>query len=164
MAEKSPQVKGTRFQIKRRGVTATCELPMGELNRKLPTAQYMLDSQVMADMVPFMPLRTGNFIQRTTAESAAMAGTGYVCAAAAPFGRFLYEGKTMVDPVTGSPWARRGAAKVLVSNYKGKTNAREYLTYLKSANPNAQSQWFEAAKNRHGKEWRRMVGEILGGR
>ncbi len=62
-----------------------------------------------------MPMQTGQFINVTKAMSAAVAGTGKVVAAAPPMGRFLYEGRTMVDEKTGSPWARKGARKVLVS-------------------------------------------------
>lgn len=122
-------------------------------------AQYELDSMVMTDMVPLMPMQTGTFINVTKAMSAAYAGTGKVVAAAPPMGRFLYEGKTMVDEKTGSPWARRGSRKVLVSQYSGKTNAKENLTYANGR----QSHWFETAKERHGAEWIAHVKKTAGG-
>ena len=81
------------------------------LERNLNKAQYELDSRIMTDMIPLMPMQTGNFIQRTAAESAAMAGTGKVVAGAAPFGRFLYYGKVMVGVNSGSPWAKKGERK-----------------------------------------------------
>ena len=71
-------------------------------------AQYQLDGAVMNSMVPFMPMVTGSFINTTRAASAAEQGTGKVFAAYGPQGRYLYEGKVMVDEKTGSPWARRG--------------------------------------------------------
>lgn len=126
-------------------------------------AQYELDSAVMTSMVPYMPMRDGQFINLTRAESAAIAGTGEVVAAAAPSGRFLYEGKTMVDEKTGSTWARKGAKKVLVSQYKGKTNATENLQYSRHKNPNAQSHWFDAAKKADGKKWVANVKKTSGG-
>ena len=89
------------------------EVDAEELTRKFNKAQFALDSAIMTSMIPFMPQQTGQFINETQAESAALAGSGQVVAAAAPMGRFLYEGKTMVDVKTGSPWARKGAKKVL---------------------------------------------------
>lgn len=126
-------------------------------------AQYELDSGVMTSMVPYMPMRDGQFINLTRAESAAIAGTGEVVAAAPPSGRFLYEGKTMVDEKTGSPWARKGAKKVLVSQYKGKTNAKQDLQYSKHKNPKAQSHWFDAAKKADGDKWVAKVKKTAGG-
>lgn len=122
-------------------------------------AQFELDSMVMTDMVPYMPMETGLFIQITRAMSAAVAGTGKVVAAAPPSGRFLYEGKTMVDEKTGSPWARKGARKVLVSQYAGKTNAKPNLTYAHGR----QSHWFEAAKKQHGGQWISKTKRTAGG-
>ena len=39
-------------------------------------AQFWLDSQIMTDMVPYMPPETGTFINVTRAKSASLAGTG----------------------------------------------------------------------------------------
>lgn len=158
---KSLEVKGGKFRMVQGQTKLTCDLPLTELNDRLQLAQYALDSQIMADMVPYMPLRTGGFIQRTTAESAAMAGTGQVCAAAAPFGRFLYEGKVMVDPVTGSTWAAKGRKKVLVSQFKGKTKAKEDIEFLRSAHPGARKEWFDAAKREHMREWTKLAQEVI---
>lgn len=122
-------------------------------------AQFELDSMVMTDMVPYMPMETGLFIDITRAMSAAVAGTGKVVAAAPPMGRFLYEGKTMVDEKTGSPWARKGARKVVVSQYAGKTNAKPNLTYAHGR----KSHWFEEAKKQHGKQWIAKTKRTAGG-
>lgn len=126
-------------------------------------AQFALDSAVMTSMVPFMPMQDGTFINQTRARSASLAGSGEVCAAAAPQGRFLYEGKGMVDEKTGSPWARKDARKVLVSQYAGKTRAKESLQYTKTKHPKAQSHWFDAAKKQDGKKWVVTVKKIAGG-
>ena len=106
-----------------------------------------------------MPMQTGQFINVTKAMSAAVAGTGAVVTAAPPMGRFLYEGRTMVDEKTGSPWARKGARKVLVSQYSGKTNAKPNLTYANGR----QSHWFETAKERNANEWIAHVKRTAGG-
>ena len=67
------------------------KLNMDRFSRQYQEAQYLLDGMVMDSMVPFMPMITGNFINRTRIESASLQGTGFVCAAAAPYGRFLYD-------------------------------------------------------------------------
>lgn len=134
-------------------------LDLTRFGEQISRAQYELDSMVMTDMVPLMPMQTGQFINVTRAMSAAIAGTGKVVAAAPPMGRFLYEGKTMVDEQTGSPWAREGARKVLVSQYSGKTNAKPNLTYANGR----QSHWFGTAKERNAKEWITKTKKTAGG-
>lgn len=119
------------------------------LNKKLNRAQYALDSQVMTDMVPYMPHNTGMFVNETRARSAAIAGSGEVIAAAPPMGRFLYEGKLMVDPETYSPWASPGAKKVVVARP---------LTY---SNPKATPHWFETAKKKNLDSWIKIVEQEL---
>lgn len=114
-------------------------------------AQFWLDSQIMTDMVPYMPMQTGTFVNITRAQSAALAGSGEVVAAAPPYGRFLYEGKVMVDEVTGSPWARKGAKKIVTDRD------------LKFSNPKATPHWFDTAKEKHGKAWVKSVKKIAGG-
>ena len=134
------------------------DIDFGRMERNLNNAQFALDTAVMNSMEPFMPMQTHNFIDRTRAESMAIAGTGKVCAAAKPFGRFLYEGKTMVDEKTGSPWAREFAKKVLVSQYGGKTQARPDLQYGRRG---AVDHWFEKAKQKDLSQWRRIVAEEM---
>lgn len=134
-------------------------LDLTRFGPQISKAQYELDSMVMTDMVPYMPMETGTFINVTRALSASYAGTGKVVAAAPPMGRFLYEGKTMVDEKTGSPWARKGARKVLVSQYSGKTNANPNLTYSHGR----QSHWFEEAKRLHAREWIAKTKQTAGG-
>lgn len=134
---------------------------LDRFSRQYQDAQKFLDMQVMHDMKPYMPFVTGTFYNVTKGISDSMAGTGMVCAAAGPYGRFLYEGKTMVDIVTGSPWARKDAKKVLVSQYGGQTKAKEDLTY---SNPKATPHWFDTAKKNHSKAWVKGVKRRAGGR
>lgn len=136
------------------------EIDLGRFQGQYSQAQYRLDSMVMTSMLPLMPMQSGTFINVTKAMSAAIAGSGKVVAAAPPMGRFLYEGKGMVDIETGSPYARRGAKKVLVSQYGGKTAAKENLSY---GRPGAEAHWFEGAKKRHKAEWIGAVKRIAGG-
>ncbi|WP_317394867.1 minor capsid protein [Blautia hydrogenotrophica] len=127
------------------------DVSLNRFERQYERAQYYLDSQIMTDMVPYMPHRDGNFVNVTRLQSAALAGSGKVVAAAPPMGRFLYEGKVMVDPVTGSPWARKGAKKVVTERP---------LTY---SNPKATPHWFDTAKDAHGIAWVKGVKRIARG-
>lgn len=127
------------------------DVSLNRFEEQFQEAQFWLDGQVMNDMVPYMPHRDGTFINLTRMRSAALQGTGKVVAGAPPQGRFLYEGKVMVDPVTGSPWARKGAKKVVTERP---------LTY---SNPKATPHWFDTAKENHGKSWIKGVKRIAGG-
>lgn len=127
------------------------QINLSRFEKQYEDAQKKLDSMVMTDMKPYMPHQTGTFINITSAQSASLAGSGTVVAAAAPMGRFLYEGKVMVDPLTGSPFARPGAKKVVTDRD------------LKYSNPKATPHWFDTAKENHGESWVREVKKIAGG-
>lgn len=134
-----------------RNSTIELDVDLSRFEKQYGKAQYTLDSMVMTSMEPYMPHRTGVFRNITKAMSAAIAGSGTVIAAAPPFGRFLYEGKVMVDPETNSPWARPGAKKVVTDRD------------LKYSNPKATPHWFDTAKENHGESWVREVKKIAGG-
>lgn len=134
-----------------RNAVIELDVDLSRFEKQYGKAQYALDSAVMTSMVPYMPMRTGTFVNVTKAMSAAIAGSGTVVAAAPPMGRFLYEGKVMVDPVTNSPWARKGAKKIVTDRD------------LKYSNPKATPHWFDTAKQNHGKSWVKAVKKIAGG-
>ena len=127
------------------------EVNLSRYEKQYEKAQFALDSMVMTSMEPYMPMNTGMFRNVTKAMSASLAGSGKVVAAAPPMGRFLYEGKVMVDEQTGSPWARPGAKKIVTDRD---------LTY---SNPRATPHWFDTAKEKHGKSWVKAVKNIAGG-
>lgn len=149
-----------RADISGQGADIRLDLDLSRFERQFQQAQYKLDSAIMDSMVPLMPMQSGTFINLTRGVSSSVAGSGKVVAAVGPMGQFLYYGKGMVDPMTGSPYARKGAKKVLVSQFSGKTNTRENLTY---GRPGATSKWFEKAKEKHRDEWIRIVKETAGG-
>lgn len=136
------------------------KLNLNRFDKQFQRAQYQLDGNVMNSMVPFMPMVTGDFVDVTRAASVAVQGSGKVYAAYGPAGRFLYLGKTMVSTVTGSTWAKYKNKKVLVSQYTGKTNAKENLTYSRAG---AKELWFDAAKKKDGKSWIKKAKKIAGG-
>lgn len=155
MAKKRKMIAKIRYNYRKedagRNATIELEVDLSRFNKQYGKAQYVLDSAVMKDMTPYMPERTGVFIDVTKAMSAAIAGSGTVIAAAPPMGRFLYEGKVMVDEKTGSPWARPGAKKVVTDRD------------LDYSNPRATPHWYDTAKKNHGKSWVNTVKKIAGG-
>ena len=155
MAKKRKMIAKIRYNYRKedagRNATIELEVDLSRFNKQYGKAQYVLDSAVMKDMTPYMPQRTGVFIDVTKAMSAAIAGSGTVIAAAPPKGRFLYEGKVMVDEKTGSPWARPGAKKVVTDRD------------LDYSNPRATPHWYDTAKKNHGKSWVNTVKKIAGG-
>lgn len=143
------------------------KLNMDRLSDQFNKAQYELDSAVMTSMVPFMPMQDGTFIQRTVAESASIAGTGEVVAGVPPQGRFLYEGKVMVDSQTGKG-PMRFLSKYGEETFRFRKGAKlkptnRELRYSKSAHPKAQSHWFDAAKERDLNAWISKTKKIAGG-
>lgn len=137
-----------------KGADIEVDVDLSRFEKQYGKAQYALDSMVMTSMQPYMPMRTGTFINVTKAMSAAIAGSGTVVAAAPPMGRFLYEGKVMVDPATNSPWARPGAKKIVTD---------VDLEYFKGNNPKVTDHWFDTAKQNHGDSWIKAVKNIAGG-
>ena len=156
MAKKKKMIAKLKYNYSQKGKGADIELEVDltRFNKQYGDAQYALDSAVMTSMQKYMPLRDGVFRNVTNSMSAALAGSGTVVAAAPPFGRFLYEGKVMVDPETNSPWARKGAKKVVTD---------KDLNYDKSHNPNVTDHWFDTAKENHLNEWIKKAKKKAGG-
>lgn len=115
---------------------------------RLAKAQEWLGQQVLADSKLYMPLKTGSLQQRSY-----VAEGGRQVVFPGPYARYLYMGKVMVDPETGSPWARKGAVKVVTDR------DLRFATGV--------PHWAEVAQNEHGKEWadgckRIILGESNG--
>ena len=146
--------------IKYSGKNCTVTLNFSKYNSRFAKAQESLDIAVMDSMLPFMPHNTGDFQRRTRAESTAMAGTGQVVAAAAPFGRYLYHGKVMVDSKTG-----RGPAFIPNVGYRFREGATLVATDrpLTYSNPNAKPEWFEVAKRKDLPVWIETVEQEIKG-
>lgn len=137
-----------------RNATIELDVDLSRFEKQYGKAQKKLDNAIMTSMVPYMPMRTGVFVNVTKAMSSAIAGSGTVIAAAPPFGRFLYEGKVMVDEVTKSPWARPGAKKVVIN---------KNLDYSKNVHPQVTDHWFDTAKDKHLNSWVEVVKRTAGG-
>ena len=123
------------------------ELDMKPLEQKFADAQQWLGDRILEDCRSLMPLRTGSLQQRSHTEDG-----GARVVFPGPYGRFQYGGKVMIDPDTGSPWARKGVKKVLTDRP---------LTY---SNPQATDHWFDAAKARNGDYWVTGAKKRIGGK
>ena len=133
----------------------TVNISLNRFEKQFQEAQNWLDGQVFTDMEKYMPFRDGNMRNVSAIMSRSMQGTGRVIAGVPPYGRLLYEGKVMVDPLTGSPWARAGAKKVVTDRD---------LVFDKIAHPRATDHWFDAAKTENVKSWVKGVKRIAGGK
>ena len=156
-----------KFKYEDRTITGVMRIDLGRFEGQYSRAQYELDSMVMTSMIPFMPKQTGTFINVTQGMSQSIAGSGKVVAAAPPMGRYLYEGKVMVDSVTGKGPAKIpiGPGEYILRYRKGsklKPTDRP-LVYSKHTNPDVTKHWFDAAKKRHGKSWIRKTKQLAGG-
>lgn len=69
-----------------------------------------------------------------------------------PYSRYLYFGKLMVDPNTGSAFAKKGVTKVLT----GKN-----LKYNQTVHSEAQSHWFEASKAQNLDKWKNVAAKAV---
>lgn len=115
-------------------------------SKQFSEAQAWLGDRVLEDCKAVMPHLTGSLQQRSHVED-----DGRRVVFPGPSARFLYGGLLMVDPDTGSPWARKGAKKVLTDKK------------LKYSNPSATDHWFDAAKASNGDYWIDGVKQRGGG-
>lgn len=118
---------------------------MKKLQRAGPRAAHAVAVQIESDTEPFVPARTKSLVNRTQVVDGAVIYPG-------PYARFLYHGKLMIDPDTGSTWARKGAIKVVT----GKD-----LDIKKDVHSQAQSKWFEASKAQNVEKWTRVAGRAI---
>lgn len=108
-------------------------------------AEHIVAQQVAKDTVPFVPALTGSLTQRTRVEDSKVIYPG-------PYARFLYYGKLMVDPITGSSYAPKGGTKVLTD---------KNLVFSQAMHPQAQAHWFEASKAQNLEKWVRVADKAV---
>ena len=108
-------------------------------------AEHIVAQQVAKDTVPFVPALTGSLTQRTRVEDSKVIYPG-------PYARFLYYGKVMVDPNTGSTWAPKGGTKVVTDRN---------LVFTKKMHPQAQAFWYEASKAQNIDKWVRVAQKAV---
>lgn len=108
-------------------------------------AESIVGQQVIKDTAPFVPALTGSLTIRTRLDGNKIIYPG-------PYARFLYYGKVMVDPQTGSTFAPKGGTKVLTNRD---------LVFSKAMHPQAQSHWFEASKAQNLDKWIRIAEKAV---
>lgn len=110
-----------------------------------PKTAHILAIQMAKDTEPYVPARTKSLSNRTRVD-------GDVIIYPGPYARFLYNGKLMIDPNTGSAWAPKGATKVVT----GKD-----LNISTAVHGKAQSHWFEASKAQNLPKWRNVARRAM---
>lgn len=91
-----------KFSVKADG----CDALQEKLAQACTKAEHIVATQVRKDTSPYVPFLTGSLDERTQVVGNAVVYPG-------PYARFLYYGKVMVDPETGSTYAPKGGTKVL---------------------------------------------------
>lgn len=129
------------------GVKAKVDLDIGRarVNAAVKKAGHELAQQVATDTNPFVPALTGSLAGRATVKGSTIQYPG-------PYARYLYYGKVMVDPETGSTYAPKGATKTVTN---------KDLVFNKSMHQDAQAFWFEASKAVNLERWLREYGEAV---
>ena len=108
-------------------------------------AQHAVAIQAQKDTSPYVPALTRSLDQRTRVDENQIIYPG-------PYARYLYYGKLMVDPATGSSYAPKGATKVLTD---------KNLVFNKAMHSQAQDHWFEASKAENMDKWLRVAGKAV---
>ncbi len=124
-------------------------LGLNRLGRRMARAsaeaRHAVVVQAAKDTEPFVPARTKSLANRTQVLGDTILYPG-------PYARYLYHGKLMVDPRTGSAFAPLGATKAV-------TGIR--LHYSKRVHSKAQDHWFEASKAQNKEKWIRVAGRAV---
>ena len=129
-----------KFSVHTDGMDAVKEA----LARGCSRAEHVLAVQVMKDTAPFVPMRSGSLRARTRVDGNLIIYEG-------PYARYLYYGKLYVDPLTGSPFARKGVTKIPATPEKD----------LKFWHPGTRSHWFEASKAQNLQKWLRVADKAV---
>lgn len=126
-----------RFDVK-------VEINDAKLKARVDRANEILANEAMKDTDKFVPKLTGTLSGGTRVSDGQIVYPG-------PYARYLYHGKLMVDPKTGSSYARKGSTKTLTS---------KSINVAKS-NPMAQTEWFEASKAINIDKWKRVFAKAV---
>lgn len=108
-------------------------------------AEHTVAIQVQKDTSPYVPFLTGSLDQRTRVDGSEVIYPG-------PYARYLYHGKVMVDPETGSAYASKGGTKVVTD---------KNLVFNKAMHSQAQAYWFEASKAENMDKWLRVADKAV---
>lgn len=133
---------GLTFTIDTTNMTAAA---MKQLKAAAPKAEHALAIQVRKDTAQFVPMLTGSLRQRTRVDGNKIIYPG-------PYAQYLYYGKLMVDPETGSSWAKKGSSKVLTD---------KDLVLAHANDPEAVPHWFDVSKSINLDKWKRVAKKAV---
>lgn len=115
------------------------------LARGAEKAEQAVAIQAAADTRPFVPAKTLSLANRTIVRGKLIIYPG-------PYARYLYHGKLMVSPTTGSSYAKKGETKELTD---------VDLKFDKTVHKLAQAHWFEASRGKNIGKWLRVAGRAV---
>lgn len=115
-------------------------------------AEHVLAEQMEKDTQPFVPMLTGSLTKRTRSLTKRTRVVGNDIIYPGPYARFLYYGKVMVDPNTGSTYAPKRGTKVVTDRN---------LVFNHTAHPQAQAHWCEASKAQNLGKWARVAEKAV---
>lgn len=130
-----------RFSVK----TAGFENLQIKLAEGCARAKHAVAVQIQKDTSPYVPFVTGSLDTRTRV-------VGNMVIYPGPYAQFLYYGKVMVDPETGSTYAPKDGIKVVTD---------KNLVFNKSEHAQAQAFWFEASKSENLDKWIRIAEKAV---
>jgi hypothetical protein len=119
--------------------------PIKKIEGAKKRVERILAEQVRKDTSPFVPMLTGSLDNRTKVEGTEVIYPG-------PYARYLYYGKVMVDPNTGSPVAPKYGHKVVTNRP---------LDITTNFHSQAQAFWFEASKAQNLEKWERVAKKAI---
>lgn len=130
-----------KFSVRTVGLEAIKD----KLAKECTEAKHTVALQVRKDTSPYVPMLTGSLDKRTRVDGSEVIYPG-------PYARYLYFGKLMVDPATGSSYASKGTTKVLTN---------KNLVFNTASHVQAQSHWFEASKAENLEKWVRTAEKAV---
>lgn len=116
-----------------------------KIRKSSDKAEHIVAIQVKKDTSPYVPALTGDLDRRTRVDGPSVIYPG-------PQSRYLYYGKLMVDPATGSSYATKGTTKTLTD---------KNLVFNKAMHSQAQDHWFEASKAENMDKWVRVAEKAV---
>lgn len=128
-----------KFDIKVSGFDKIEKKIIGSLDK----SEHIVAIQAAKDTTPFVPMLTGSLTNRTQVKGGEIIYPG-------PYARYLYFGKLMVSPSTGSAWAEYGETKVPAEPEKD-------LEFNRASHALAQAHWFEASKALNMEKWEEIA-------
>lgn len=120
--------------------------------------EHIVAVQAAKDTSPYVPMLTGSLNVRTQVDGGNIIYPG-------PYARYLYNGKVMVDSVTGKgPMHfidKMGNEQIRFRKGATLKPTDRDLKYTKSAHPQAQDHWFEASKAQNLDKWLRVAEKAV---